>query len=247
MRFREFLYRSYSDEFGEHEALTELNRKWGKNFEILEDILFSPVLPKSQAQAEDWRRFTRYALGFTYAEVTDNDEAAYKDFLARRYRQIKKFNKTYGLLGNQELESFSKIKLPEEGSIPKDGQPLLDWIQFVSLTLPIKRKAHRFIVLVPTEPGESHESRSLRLGKVKTIVDHEKPAHTDYDLKFYWALFQVGSARVGLDSILGEGNRYVAMVLGKNYLGQSYLEYSHPWSLKDRNVVGRDRLMGIVK
>jgi hypothetical protein len=84
--------------------------------------------------------------------------------------------------------------------------------------------------------------RSKRLAKVEEIVRHEKPAHTDFDIKFYWALFQVGGARLGLDTILGESSRYVALVLGVNYLGQSYLEGSHPWDVTDRTVLGRDPL-----
>lgn len=247
VRFREFLRRQYSDEDGDSKALEKINNNWKESFKSFDDILFSPVVPKEEAIAEDWLRFTQQALGFTYAGVTTKYINDYQDFLARRYHNIDSLNKAYGLVGDQKHKSFSSIPLPDEKKMPADGMSLVDWIQFVSLTIPIKQNAHRFTVLVPTVPGENQQSRYRRLGKVKTIVEREKPAHTSFSIEFYWALFQVGSARVGLDTVIGGGNRYVAMVLGINYLGQSFLAKSHPWNVDDRNVVGRDSLLGGLK
>lgn len=242
VRFQEFLDRHYSNMYGVKEALDELNKNWGKSFDSFNQILFSPVKPGSPAIAEDWLRFTRQALGFTYAEVTSSDKAAYQEFISQRYRSMKKYENTYGLRKDPKRKEFADITLPDEDVFTESGQPLSDWIQFVSLTLPTQRNAHRFTVLIPTEPGESQESRKKREDRVKMIVNLEKPHHTVYDIKLYWALFQVGSARVGLDTTLGEGSRYESMVLGRNYLGQSFLSRAHPWNVIDRNVVGRDRL-----
>jgi len=126
--------------------------------------------------------------------------------------------------------------------MPSSSTALHDWIQFVSLTLPIRRNAHRFTVLVPTVPGELPQSRERRLTQVEDIVQREKPAHTQFDVRLYWALFQVGSARLGLDTVLGSGARYVAIVLGATYLGQGVLEYGHPWGIRQRQIIGRDRV-----
>ena len=58
----------------------------------------------------------------------------------------------------------------------------------------------------------------------------------------YWDLFQIGTARLGLDTSIGEGSRFTALVLGENYLGQAFLSASHPWCVENRTVIGRDRL-----
>ena len=242
IRFREFLYQYYSNAYGEAEALNALNARWGKAFTSFEEVLFSPILPADATVAEDWMHFTQNVLGFSYAVITTQDEAMYREFLARRYRRPETLSRAYGLIGAQAILSFDDVRLPEENALPMGGKPLFDWIQFVSLTVPIKRNAHRFTVLIPTEPGEDLGLRGRRLSKVEHIVRNEKPAHTDFDIKFFWALFQIGGARLGLDTILGESSRYVAMVLGVNYLGQSFLAGPHPWDVTDRTVIGRDPL-----
>jgi len=103
--------------------------------------------------------------------------------------------------------------------------------------------AHRFTVLVPTVPEETPITRQQCLERVKAIVEREKPAHTDFDIKLFWALFQVGTARLGLDTVLGEGSRYLALVLGSTHLGETVLAESHPWNIADRSIIGRDPLM----
>jgi hypothetical protein len=241
-RFQEFLYRSHRTEFGEDQALEQLNRRWDTEFVRFEEIRFSPVLPAEAAVAEDWLRFTRQSLGFTYHPVTAKHETLYREFLARRYRRLETLNLAYGRLGNQAYASFSEIRLPSEAAFPRSGAPLIDWIQFVSMALPMHRNAHCFTVLIPTEPDEDLDSRRLRLARVEEVVKREKPAHTAFEVGYYWALFQIGGARLGLDTALGEGSRYVALVLGVNYLGRSYLAESHPWDVTDRTVLGRDSL-----
>ena len=126
--------------------------------------------------------------------------------------------------------------------IPENKSALIDWIEFVSLSLPIHRQAHQFTVYLPTVPGDLPAQLETRRAQVEAIVKREKPAHTQFDVKFFWAMFQVGSARLGIDTSIGEGGRFVAMVLGANFLGQSYLAESHPWNIVDRSVVGRERL-----
>jgi hypothetical protein len=106
--------------------------------------------------------------------------------------------------------------------------------------VPIARHAHRFTVLIPASPRESRAERDARLARAAALVERERPAHTSYQVKLYWALFRVGTARVGLDTVLGEGSRYTAMVLSASHLGEGYLAESHPWNVRNRRVVGRD-------
>ncbi|MEL6208728.1 MAG: hypothetical protein AAFR44_00795, partial [Pseudomonadota bacterium] len=73
----------------------------------------------------------------------------------------------------------------------------------------------------------------------QTVIARERPAHTSFDVRFFWSLFQVGSARLGTDTIVGEGARFNAIVLDRTALGAGYLSQSHPWSVRARAVVGR--------
>ncbi len=127
---------------------------------------------------------------------------------------------------------------------PDDAQRAEDWIAFVSPALPTERSAHRFTVLVPAHPGESTETRAQRLARVSSLVERERPAHTDFEAKLFWALFQVGGARLGLDTALGEGSRYIALVLGRTALAEGFLDSSHPCGVTHPTlrVLGRDRL-----
>ncbi|MDX1655227.1 MAG: beta-galactosidase, partial [Candidatus Competibacteraceae bacterium] len=227
-RFRTHLRRRYTSQ--------TIQERWGQP---LESLKFPPLLPDDQRRAADWRAFIESRLlGFTYAVVDGDDQSLFQGFLARRYRLIDALNQAYGLTEQQRYSAFEAIPLPQQ--LPEHPQRLADWIGFVSLTVPIERNAHRFIVLVPTDPEESESARQRRLERVRGIVAREKPAHTRFDVQPFWALFQVGGARLGLDTILGEGSRYTALVLGADHLGGGYLAPSHPMNARDRRVVGRD-------
>ena len=242
LRYQEFLRRRHGAGQDDASVVTTLNARWGTTHASLESIRFSPVLPASAAVPEDWLAFVRTGTGFTYASVTAADLPVYRQFLARRHRSIDALNGAHGLTLQNAWAGFEAVELPAEDALPQGGRALADWAQFVSLTLPIRRNAHRFTVLVPTEPNELPDTRSQRIGQVESVVHREKPAHTDYDVKLFWALFQAGTARLGEDTVLGESARYVAIVLGATYLGQGLLGHGQPWNVSGRRVLGRDRL-----
>jgi phage tail-like protein len=236
--FRAFLLETYGSE---NTVLDVVETRWLQPRPAsIDALLFKPVVPDNEHEAADWLRFTRDGLGFTYADVRNSDTQLYREYLAASYAGIQDLNQAYALTGDQGYRDFSVIGLPD--ALPASGTPLFDWIGFVSQTVPIERQAHRFSVLVPTTPAEALDLQTQRLSRVQQIVEREKPANTDFDVKLYWALFRIGAARVGLDTTLGESSRFVAIVLGREYLGQSYLERSHPWNVADRSVLGRDRL-----
>lgn len=238
--FQAFVCKLYGANGDKDAVLQEVNNQWGREYVSIEAIRLPATLPANEVMARDWKLFLRDVIGFTYATVELADKLAYQHFLVRRYQQIARLNQAYQLAEPNSYQNFEEIELPEY--VSDSGTPLFDWIEFVSLALPIKRNAHRFSVLVPTELNESYQERLQNLAQVEEVVAREKPAHTDFEVKLYWALFQVGSARLGLDTSLGEGSRYVALVLGSNYLGQSYLSESHPWGVAGRRVIGRDRI-----
>jgi phage tail-like protein len=205
-------------------------------------IEFSPVPPSNPRERADWEAFAAATFEFAYPNVAAEDVDGWREFLARRYPTIEALNRAYGRTGSAQWTYFAAIPLPAEHELPADGTPFDDWRDFVSLALPIRRNAHRFTVLVPAFRGEDPAARAQRLQRVAAIVELEKPAHTSFDVRPFWALFQAGSARVGIDTVLGESSRFLPIVLDAGYLREGYLAEQHPWTATDRQVVGRDRL-----
>jgi phage tail-like protein len=244
-RWTTFLRDRYAaaGDVGDGPGLVRLATAWGLASPpaAFAALPFSPVLPTGAAEAADWRDFVDSALVASWARARASDADAWRVFLARRYGQIGALCDAWKLSGAARFQSFSSIGLPPEALLPADGAPLQDWAAFASLALPVQRNAHRFTVLVPTFPQEDPAARALRLAQVDAVVRRERPAHTDFEVKPFWALFRVGQARLGVDSVLGESGRFIAMVLDAGYLGEGWLAEGHPWT-SERPVVGRDRL-----
>ena len=78
------------------------------------------------------------------------------------------------------------------------------------------------------------------------IVELEKPAHTVFDIRFYWAMFRVGDARLQLDTVIDQGSRAPQLlpnlILGQGFLGESYLAPPALEAAGDREVLGRDAI-----
>lgn len=102
----------------------------------------------------------------------------------------------------------------------------------------IAASAHRFSALIPE--GISADEEAM----VRRIIELEKPAHTQFDVRRYWAYFRAGEARLGLDTVLGEDSRFrfAPMVIGRNYIAEGYLPASHPMNSEDRTILDRDRV-----
>ncbi|NTU83119.1 MAG: hypothetical protein HGA45_27740, partial [Chloroflexales bacterium] len=130
--------------------------------------------------------------------------------------------------------------------LPADGAPLRDWYQFETVVRPMYAAAHRFSVLLPVPRTDTITSElyQQRIDLARRVVELEKPAHTTFDVKFYWALFRIGEARLGEDTLLDVGSRapqlLAPMVLGREHLAESYLAPGHPLDVTDRYVLGRD-------
>lgn len=250
------LYRQAADGDDDAPALARLNGAWEPETPItaFAAVRFSPVEPANGVKADDWTSFIDGTLGFPWAIVRAGDLSAWQAFLAQRYGDIDALNAAYGRGPATSWSSFATVPLPAEDSLPAAGVPLFDWIRFVSKVLPVQQNAHRFSVLIPTDAAESAEVLNQRVALVEAVVEREKPAHTAFDVRPFWALFQVGTARLGFDSVLGDSGRYLAMVLDAGHLGERYLAEGHPWDVglaegrppftADRTVVGRDRLEG---
>jgi phage tail-like protein len=202
-----------------------------------------PLQAPAGALAPVWQSFARTALGFI-PRANSSDLARWQDFLAGRYGAISALNAAYGLSGSSQYSSFSLVPLP--AALPADGSRLLDWYEFEGIILPMGDSAHRFTVMLPAPVQLTAAQRQERLDIAQRVIDLEKPAHTTFRLKFYWAMFRVGEARLGEDTLIDLGSRAPDLmppfVLGRNYLSEGYLAPGHPQNVDDRLVLNRDRL-----
>jgi phage tail-like protein len=218
--------------------MAALNQAWGTAYAGFDDptLTLPPVQPSQSAQALDWQHFLRDALGFTYAPVTSADQGSYQAFLAQRYTTIGDLNTAYQMLAPNIFGSFDTVPLPS--SIPSGGQRLQDWILFVSVNLPALQEAHAFTVLVPVSASDTPDVQQTRLAVAQRVAQLEAPAHTTFDVRLYWGMFRAGEARLGMDTLLGPGSRFTALVLGSGYLAGGNLAAEVPISASDRRRLG---------
>lgn len=144
------------------------------------------------------------------------------DYLTRRYNRIEQLNRAW-LSG---WESFAEVPVPAE--LPGSGAALADWLTFEGEVLPRCRTAHRFSVLLPLRTvSEGGSVLTDRMALARRIIEVEKPAHTEFDVRFYWAMNRVGEARLGQDSEIGAGSRAPELIppglLGSSYIGSSFV------------------------
>jgi phage tail-like protein len=243
------LYRSYLS--GVYASIAALNQAYGTNYLSLSDpLLRMPAIqPAQAAAAADWRQFLASDFAFTYAAVTNADERAFANFLTSRYRTATDLNQAYQLTGSAALTTFADIQSSLWNAILASGLPvsgafLQDWILFVSVVMPTSQNASRFTVIVPVQLSDTAATQTQRLALAQRIAQNEKPAHTDFTVKLYWAAFCVGQARVGMETVVGPGSRFAAMVLDQSMLAASYLGFVLPWSVRGRMVAGRDQVNG---
>jgi phage tail-like protein len=118
--------------------------------------------------------------------------------------------------GIQILEEFRRRGRPDaDGSIITDASAL----------------AHRFSVLLTSRLGAD------QVELLREIIELEKPAHTAFTIRQYWAMFRVGEARLGYDTTLDEGLGFELLRLAENALAESYLGTAYPYYLTDRTVI----------
>jgi hypothetical protein len=172
---------------------------------------------------------------------SEGDQSLWTPFLTSRYRRIEALDDAYGLVGAARHADFAAVPYPDR--LPADGAPLRDWYQFVAAVVAAARTAHRFTVLLAVPDASLTAAAEERRAIVRRIVELQKPAHTTFDVKFFWSAFQLGQARVGEDTMVGLGSRdprfHRVMVLGQEHVGESSLG-GGPAPVPDR--VGRNVL-----
>lgn len=153
--------------------------------------------------------------------------ALWQRFLAARWRRISALNSAHA----SAWADFPQISLPAAPATPQAGQ---DWQDYAATLLPIHTSAHRFSVLLPVRPGEPTDSATLDTARrlAQRLIALEKPAHTLFDVRFYFAMNRIGEARLGLDTTLGQGSRAPELlppaILGRAYAGESFVGSDGP-------------------
>lgn len=208
--------------------LTEdkLEERWGVDYAGIASLALPRDWPDTEPRRDDWRAF---------CAVSDGSWARgrWQDFLARRYRHIERLQRAH----QTAWPGFDLVALPDV--LPATGAAQTDWLQFERQLLAMHRTAHRFSVLLPvTGVTEDPYELDERLRRARRIADLEKPAHTVFDVRLYWALNRVGEARLGIDTLLNAGSRAPELipdaVLGRAYIGASFVSGPKPPRDKDR-------------
>ena len=241
-RYRDYLSGVYAN-------IAALNQAYKTNYASFDDTsLRMPAIEPAQATAAgDWQQFLTSDLEFTYAVVTNADAQTFANFLASRYQTVADLNQAYNLTGSAMLSSFADIQsnlwnATLSAGLPVSGAFLQDWILFVSVVMPTSQSASRFTVIVPVQISDTVTTQTQRLALAQRIAQNEKPAHTDFNVKLYWAAFCAGQARVGMETVVGPSSRFAAMALDQSMLAASYLGFALPWSVRGRLVTGRDQI-----
>ena len=143
-------------------------------------------------------------------------------FLAARYRSIGRLNGAWG----SNWADFGEIPIPDH--LPDRVTASRDWLTFEGQILPMAATAHRFTVLLPrrrTDHDPAADAADLALAT--RIIALEKPAHTIFNVQFYWAMNRIGEAQIGRDSQLGASSRAPELIppvlLGRAWLGAGFV------------------------
>lgn len=181
---------------------------------VLEPLTTLPRLSVPAAYAEAWAEFL---------ELVSHDRAAWQRFLAGRYRRIRALNIAHGA----DWKAFDEIALCD--TAPATAAARADWDAFEHRLLPIDRTAHRFSALLPVSATDATDGATLgaRASLARRIIALEKPAHTIFDVRFYFAMNRIGEARLGYDTAIGAGSRAPELlppaILGRAYIGESFM------------------------
>ncbi|GJH13040.1 hypothetical protein CBA19CS11_29400 [Caballeronia novacaledonica] len=179
------------------------------------------VCPAASAQQVVWQDFMARGLAPDLRRWLGRWQA----FLARRYQRADDpaFVAAWG-----RWPSFDLVPAPDR--LPANAHALLDWTLFETRLEAMARTAHRFSLLLPASgPLADATALARQAGFARRVVDLEKPAHTAFDVRSYWAMFRVGQTRLGRDSLLGVGSRAPELapqlVIGTGRVGASRVAF----------------------
>lgn len=161
--------------------------------------------------------------------------ARWQTFIARRYQRASHpaFVAAWG-----NWPSFDLLPAPDQ--LPQNAAALADWTVFETRLEAMAQNAHRFSVLLPSSgPLADAAALAQQINFAQRVIRLEKPAHTTFDVRPYWAMFRIGQARAGLDTLLGIGSRAPELapqlIIGSGHVGASRVAFGQQ--------TARDRLL----
>lgn len=169
--------------------------------------------PRAEARRQAWLDFIEQLPPRTRRWLR-----RWQGFVARRHDRITDYRRATGA----EWPEFELLPVPLD--LPRNQAALEDWALFEMLLEPMAGNAHVFSVLLPTAgPQADAQSLARQVDLAQRVIALEKPAHTHFEVRPYWALFRVGQVRLGLDTLLGQGVREPGitppLVLGDGQVG----------------------------
>jgi len=234
-RWQAFLTSRYADINALNAAYTPKGEPRRNQFS---DVPLPRDLPPRGAPLDDWLRWIEVSAGQA------RERKLWQDFLARRYRLIATLNRAY----ETRWSNFETISLPN--ATPTRNVGARDWQLFAEVVLAMHRRAHRFTVLLPV-PAATHADLAVlneRRARAEQVINLQKPAHTTFDVKFYWAAFRLGEARLGTDTIADRGSRMLSltqpMILDRTYISQGYLIANRQFPAADFGKTSRQLEIG---
>lgn len=211
-RYRTFLDRRYGTPWSDATGAWVADR--GR-----EDMRVSPTTPTNAAEAADWAQFLGEQLGLRQVALGPDELPVYRRYLLQRYGRTRRLAAAHGWAAAPG--SFDDVTFPT--TLPATGPALDDWHAVVTLAAPITAAAHRFTVLLPIDIETDPHEQARLVARARRVVDAERPAHTTFDVRPYWAAFRLGDARLGIDTQVGRSSRAAALVVGIDELGTAHL------------------------
>ncbi|OGV51451.1 MAG: hypothetical protein A2017_13280 [Lentisphaerae bacterium GWF2_44_16] len=112
--------------------LVSINRSLGTNYRNWEDVVVPERYPAENPKlAKVWATFVRNDLNLQFIKADEKALPAYREFLKKRYSEIKELNREY----NTKYSSFSDIPLLQK--VPVYGAVFVDWADFITEKVPL--------------------------------------------------------------------------------------------------------------
>ncbi len=210
----------------------DLESRFQQSLGLAPGTSYPVTLSATDVLYPQWSAFSMSTLGVVPSQP-DGGSDLWMTFLRSRYGVISALNASY----RSTYGGFGDVPFPS--TLPRQPQPLLDWYQFQGVLL-MQAAAHQFTVYLPMPLSDAQDVQAHRakLDLAQRVVALEKPAHTAFEIKFYWAFFRVGEARLGEDTVLDHGSRAPQLlrpvVLGDSYAGSGYLSRQQPCQPRER-------------
>jgi phage tail-like protein len=218
----------------------DLDKRYQQSLKLTPDKRYPLSMPTSDPQYSQWKDFSMSTIGIVPAQP-DAGSDLWTTFLRSRYGVLGALNAAY----RSAYTRFEDVPFPS--ALPRQPQPLLDWYQFQGMLL-MQATAHQFTVYLPMPLADAQDTQAhkAKFDLARRVVALEKPAHTMFEIKFYWAFFRVGEARLGEDSVLDHGSRAPELmrpvVLGDSYTGSGYLSHEQPCQPRERQFLNPNLL-----